>query len=365
MTDPGTDPATDPLWRPPVGDGGPAVACVGETMVSFIPSDGTALDTTENIRLDIAGAESNVAMYLAGHGLDARWVSRLGDDAFGRRVLHRVRMAGVDVSGVRTDPARPTGLLFKDLAKNGSTRVSYFRHGSAASAMGPSVLDEEVVRTADVWHFTGITPALSATCRDLVEAALGGERPAVSFDVNLRPTLWSEAPGALLRRLAQAADIVFVGLDEAQALWGDELRDPSDVRALLPLPRIVVVKDGARPATAFFGESSVCVPALAVHVIEPIGAGDAFAAGFLAGLLRGEPAERCLRMGHLTAASALSVTGDHGPPPDAAEMSRLLGLSAQAWSVGREAVRPPGPGVNAAVLGGSAGPGGLGREERD
>lgn len=331
-----TDTGTDPLWRPPVRDGGPTIACVGETMVSFIPSDGTSLDTTENVGLDIAGAESNVAMYLADHGIDARWVSRLGDDAFGRRVLHHMGTAGVDVSGVRTDPARPTGLLFKDPAKNGSTRVSYYRQGSAASAMGPNVLDEEVMRTADVWHFTGITPALSATCRDLVEAALGGDWPAVvSFDVNHRPALWREAAGTLLRRLAQAADIVFVGLDEAQALWGDELREPSDVRALLPLPRIVVVKDGARAATAFSGESSACVPALAVHVIEPVGAGDAFAAGFLAGLLRGESAERCLRMGHVTAASALSVTGDHGPLPDEAELVRLLGVPAAAWSATR------------------------------
>ena len=88
-------------------------------------------------------------------------------------------------------------------------------------------------------------------------------------------------------------------------------------------------------ATAFFGESCVCVPALAVHVIEPVGAGDAFAAGFLAGLLRGESAERCLRVGHVTAASALSVTGDHGPLPDEAEIGRLLGVSAEVWSATR------------------------------
>jgi 2-dehydro-3-deoxygluconokinase len=300
-------------------------------MVSFIPHDGAALDATESVGLDIAGAESNVAMYLADHGIDARLVSRLGDDAFGRRARSRVRASGVNVDGVRTDPARPTGLLFKDPVASGSTVVSYYRRGSAASAMGPDVLEEEVMRTADLWHFTGITPALSVTCRELVEAALGRHRPAVSFDVNYRPALWSQAPAALLRRLAQAADIVFVGLDEAQALWGEDLRDPGDVRALLPRPRVLVVKDGARAATAFFGASRACVPALAVRVIEPVGAGDAFAAGFLAGLLRGEPAQRCLRLGHVTAACALSVTGDHGPLPDEAEVARLVGASAQAW----------------------------------
>src|SRR6202000_1041703 len=175
----------------------------------------------------------------------------------------RVRAAGVDASGVRTDPGRPTGLLFKDRLGGGATRVSYYRDGSAA----PAVRAEEVMRTADVCHFSGITPALSAPCRDLAQAALGGDRPAVSFDVNYRPAVWAEAPGGLLARLAQAGDIVFVGLDEAQALWGDQLREPGDVRALLPRPRIVVVKDGARAATAFFGESRACVPALAVQVV--------------------------------------------------------------------------------------------------
>jgi 2-dehydro-3-deoxygluconokinase len=286
---------------------------LGETMVSFIPADGAALDDAGSVALEVAGAESNVAMYLADHGIDARWVSRLGDDAFGRRVLRHVRAAGVDVSGVRTDPARPTGLLFKDPAQNGSTRVSYYRHGSAASAMGPDVLDDEAMRTADLWHLTGITPALSASCHDLVRAALSGDRPTVSFDVNYRPALWHEAPGELLREFAQAAGIVFVGLDEARALWGDNLHDHNDVRSLLPAPRILVVKDGPRSATAFHGDASTQVPSLAVDVVEPVGAGDAFAAGFLAGLLRGEPMERCLRLGHVTAASALSVIGDHGP----------------------------------------------------
>jgi 2-dehydro-3-deoxygluconokinase len=309
-------------------------------MVSFIPSGGAALDAAERVDLDVAGAESNVAMYLADHGVDARWISRLGDDAFGRRVLDRVGACGVDVSGVSIDPVRPTGLLFKDpgAAVGGGTAVTYRRAGSAASAMGPDALDLEAARTADVWHLTGITPALSESCLALVESALrgGADRPAVSFDVNFRPAVWrgheSAAPAELLRRLAQAADIVFVGLDEAQVLWGAHSVDAQGVRALLPEPRILVVKDGAVAATAFFGNSSVVVPALSVDVVEPVGAGDAFAAGFLAALLRGRSAEHCLRSGHLTAAAALSVTGDHGPLPPADVRTEMLDAPSEAWA---------------------------------
>jgi 2-dehydro-3-deoxygluconokinase len=188
-----------------------------------------------------------------------------------------------------------------------------------------------------VWHLTGITPALSEDCFALVESALHGitDRPAVSFDVNFRPAVWrghKSDPADLLRRLAQAADIVFVGLDEAQTLWGARSARAQDVRAsILPEPRILVVKDGATAATVFFGDGSVVVPALPVDVVEPVGAGDAFAAGFLAALLRGRSAGHCLRSGHLTAAAALSVTGDHGPlpPPDA--FAKLLDAPSEAW----------------------------------
>ena len=332
----------DELWRPRPRAGGHAVACIGETMVSFVPADGAVLDTATSVELDVAGAESNVAMYLADHDVEARWISRLGDDAFGRRVLDRVRASGVDVSGVRTDPQRPTGLLFKDPGPPGAgTAVTYRRQGSAASAMGPDVLRDEAARTAGVWHLTGITPALSEECLALAESALGvrrgpernsEDRPAVSFDVNYRPAVWrGREPGDLLHRLAQAADIVFVGLDEAQALWGGRLADAQDVRTLLPGPRILVVKDGATAATAFHGQARVVEPARQVDVVEPVGAGDAFAAGFLAALLQGRPAGQCLRSGHLTAAAALRVTGDHGPLPAPEAFAELLIAPPDTW----------------------------------
>ena len=215
------------------------------------------------------------------------------------------------------------------------TRVHYYRGNSAASALGPDVLDDERLRSASVVHLTGVTPALSPSCRSLVVAALAtppAERPyAISFDVNHRPALWPPGTAApVLRDLADRADITFVGLDEAQELWDADL-EPADVRKLLPHPRLLVVKDGGHAATAFGDEGAWTVPALRTDVVEPVGAGDAFAAGFLTGLLRGGGMERALRLGHITAASALKVTGDHGPLPDAARIKRLLDLPAHEW----------------------------------
>jgi 2-dehydro-3-deoxygluconokinase len=312
--------------------GGPVV-CVGETMAAMAPEPVAALDSADLLRLDVAGAESNVAMYLADHGVPARWVSALGDDPFGRRVKDRVATFGVDVTGVRTDPARPTGLLIKDPGTT-TTRIHYYRRGSAASALGPEVLDDKAFRDAALVHLTGITPALSASCRALVERALAADRPyEVSFDVNYRPGLWAgESAGGVLLPLADRADTVFVGLDEAQALWGDDLTDAAAVRTLLPGPETLVVKDGSRAATAFVGPTSYTVPALRVAVVEPVGAGDAFAAGFLAGRRRYEDPVRALRLGHLTAMSALRVSADHGPLPAAGTMAELLGASEGEWA---------------------------------
>ena len=317
-------------WRPPRGP----VVCLGETMAAMAPAPSDSLDDTESLRLSVAGAESNVAMYLADLGLPVSWLSALGDDALGRRVRAAVARAGVDVSGVRTDPARPTGLLLKEPGAAG-TRVHYYRRGSAASALGPDVLDDERFGGAALLHLTGVTPALSPSCRALVERALrtppARRTHAVSFDVNHRPALWPpDTAAAVLRDLADRADIAFVGLDEAQDLWGAGLT-ATDVRRLLSGPRVLVVKDGGRSATAFTGQGACTVPALATEVVEPVGAGDAFAAGFLAGLWRGTDLTRALRLGHITAASALKVVGDHGPLPDEDTVGAMLSLTEQDW----------------------------------
>ncbi|WP_329125892.1 sugar kinase [Streptomyces sp. NBC_01465] len=313
------------------------VTCIGETMAALVPDPVAPLEGADQLSVRIAGAESNVAVYLADHGVPVRWVSALGDDPFGRRIRAEVAAFGVDITGVRTDPHRPTGLLVKNPGPEG-TRVHYYRKGSAASALGPDLLDDEAVRTAGLVHLSGITPALSPDCLALVTALL---RPApaarpcpVSLDVNYRPALWSDAEtaAAVLHDLANRADITFVGLDEAQALWGSDLSDASDVRSLLPGPRILVVKDGGREATAFVGRGVHTEPAPKVDVVEPVGAGDAFAAGFLAGLIRGEEPVRALRLGHLTAGAALRVTGDHGPLPDADRIVELLDAPTAQWA---------------------------------
>ncbi|WP_104476675.1 sugar kinase [Actinokineospora auranticolor] len=305
---------------------------MGESMVLFVPGEpGPAHEVTTWTRT-VGGAESNVACTLARLGVPSAWVSALGDDPFGHAVVAAVAGAGVDVSGVRFDAVRPTGLYIKESDAAGSP-VRYYRRGSAASAMGPDVLDRVDLTGVRVVHVSGITAGLSESCRALLWALLDLPRDgfAVSFDLNWRPALWAEQDRGVLRDLARRADIVLVGADEAETVWG--VGTPAGIRELLPEPSTVVVKQGADGATLLeLGAEPVFEPALRVEVVEPVGAGDAFAAGFLAATLAGAAPSRRLREGHLRAATVLCTHHDVAEPLPVEVASALLDADPGEWS---------------------------------
>jgi 2-dehydro-3-deoxygluconokinase len=311
----------------------PEVVTLGESMVVLSPAVGEPLEQAGRLAVTVGGAESNVAVALAGLGHRAAWVSRVGDDPFGRFVVHRIGSAGVDVDLVEVDPTAPTGVYLKDPGLD--TDVYYYRAGSAASRLTPAALGERRLVGTRLLHLSGISPVLSRSCHALVERAVAA-RPLggalVSFDVNHRSRLWpAQRAAPVLHRIADRADVVFVGLDEASRLWGAV--DPMAVRRLLPGPDLVVVKDAAVGATALprAGEPTF-VPAPRVAVLEPIGAGDAFAAGFLSALLRGLDVRIGLRLGHLTAARTLAVAGDTAPPADRRSLDGLAALPPADWA---------------------------------
>ncbi|MFF4798378.1 sugar kinase [Streptomyces sp. NPDC001351] len=377
-------------------------------MVTFLPSRPGRLADVPSFDRAIGGAESNVACTLAAAGHSARWVSRVGADGFGDHLVEAIGAYGVDVTAVRRDAARPTGIYFRTAGDRSTDahEVAYYRAGSAASAMTVGNTDLDAVYAGRVLHLSGITAALSQGCLGLMRelTAPRAGRPLISFDVNHRPGLWPDAHGAgVLLELARGADVVFVGEDEAEEAWGVR-GGPEAVRAVLPEPGVLVVKQGGVGATAFVSaagsrgpiaptrRSRTChspaplnptgghavplaasrnsaepagsraaraapdpkkggtrpapvsdtsprpaptpgtfVPALSVDVVATVGAGDAFAAGFLSATLRGLTAGTCLRHGHLTAAAALTAPGDLAPPPTRHHADRLAALDDDAW----------------------------------
>ncbi|MGM7679626.1 sugar kinase [Microbacterium sp. A94] len=291
----------------------PEIVCVGETMALITPVD-AALSHAHEASIGLAGAESNVAAGLVAAGRRAAWASRLGADPLGARIGSELERRGIDL-WIENDPDAPTGVMFKDPGAEGSA-VYYYRRGSAASAMMPGFLSAERLAGIRFVHTTGITPALSETCRQMVDQLFIDARAAgarVSFDVNDRRALWSmEDAAATLARLANAADITFVGRDEAERIWGTATT--AEIRAYLPGCAVLIVKDGDIGATAFDGDADpVFVAAPTVDVVEPVGAGDAFAAGFLAATVEGLPLTECLQAGHIAAERVLTIAADMPP----------------------------------------------------
>ncbi|MFI5470574.1 sugar kinase [Streptomyces cacaoi] len=322
--------ATGPCNAPDAVD----VVALGESMVTFLPSRPGRLADVPSFDRGIGGAESNVACALAAAGHAVRWVSRVGADGFGDHLVETIGSYGVDVTSVRRDPHRPTGVYFRTAGDRATDahEVAYYRAGSAASAMSVDTVGLDAVRAGRVLHLTGITAALSADClgllRELTVPRPG--RPLVSFDVNHRPRLWTDgnSPRVLLE-LARGADLVFVGEDEAAEVWG--LDGVDAVRTAFPDPEVLVVKQGALGATVFDRGRALHVPAPRVDVVAAVGAGDAFAAGFLSATLRGLPVRDRLRHGHLMAAAALTVPGDLAVPPSRDHADRLAALDDAAW----------------------------------
>ena len=270
-------------------------------------------------------------MSRAGSPTSGRALS-VGSDPFGERIREFLSGRGVDVGGVVVDETRSTGVYFKEHI-DGRSEVYYYRAGSAASAMSRKDAARLALGQRRLCHVSGVTAALSPGCDDLLQRIVlerDGDECPVSFDVNYRARLWDVATAApRLLELARAADIVIVGRDEADLLWSTG--DAEGARRLLPDVPQLIVKDAEIGATQFSEEGAVFVPALSVEVVEPVGAGDAFAAGYLSGWLDGWSVERSLRLGHLMAAFTLQHVSDLPELPVATELAELSTLDESSW----------------------------------
>jgi 2-dehydro-3-deoxygluconokinase len=296
----------------------------GEAM-GLLGADGIGpLEYARSFSYGIGGAESNVAIGVARLGGPATWLGRVGPDATGDLVERRLRAEEVVTLAIRDDAF--TGLMVKFRRSGEYLHVDYHRAGSAGSRISPSDIPADLAG-ASVLHITGITPALSDSARAAVFHAVETARAlgvVVSFDVNYRAKLWSRFDAApVLRDLVSRADLVFAGPDEAALFVTAE----SVLDGLAALgPSEVVVKDGPRGCTALIGDSRLTVPAVPVRVVDPVGAGDAFVAGYLVERLAGAPPPDRLRTAVAAGAFAVTVPGDcEGLPrrPDLAALTAV------------------------------------------
>lgn len=304
------------------------VVTFGEVMGLMVAHPGDPLRHAHDFRRGIAGAEATVAIGLARLGYRTGWFGRLGDDPFGHAALEVLRASGVDISRVEFDADAPTGLLVRDAHAVRRISVQYYRAGSAASLMRPADLDPTYIAGARLLHVTGITPALSQSCLDTVRAAIEMAHEhgvVVSFDPNLRLRLWSaERAAAVLGELVVGTDIVLTSDEEAFVMTGQDDRESAAKWLLDNGSKVVVVKAGAAGAWATDGAGQWAVPAFPATVVDPVGAGDAFDAGFLSGWLDGVSVPGCLARGAAAGSLAVQSLGDIDGLPYPAELSAVL-----------------------------------------
>ena len=302
------------------------VVTLGEALVALVADEGHPLSAPGSFTPFVAGAEANVAMGMARLGRHVSFIGRVGADGLGQMVRNGLRAEGVDVQWLSDDADAPTGALARDRRTFPPPEVVYLRRGSAASRLSPDdvIAAGEAIAGARWLHLTGITPALSETCRAAVHSALqfaraGGVR--VSLDVNLRRRLWSEQEAApVLRDLAERCDLVIAGEDEATLLCGSPEASVLAERFGVE----VVVKLGARGAVASRDGELAHDAGIAVTAVDVVGAGDAFTAGYLDALLDGAEVGESLRRANACGAVAVAAVGDATGLPTRAELERVL-----------------------------------------
>ncbi len=292
---------------------------LGETMVRLSPPGFQRIAQTQSFDFQIGGAESNTAINLAWLGFKTAWLSRMPDNALGRKVVSLIASHGVDTRGVRFVPGERVGVYFIELATPPRpNRVIYDRAGSAASRMATADVDFDRIAQARWLHMTGITPALSESCRAMTADVFRFARArglTISFDVNYRSLLWSaQEAGCALEPLMSLCHYVFVAHRDAVALFGapEAPRQAAEVLRRRFGCGVLVMTLGEAGAIAQTESQQIEVSQSfkVSQVVDRIGAGDAFDAGFMAAQRWGLSLEASLHYGNAMSALKLTIPGD-------------------------------------------------------
>ena len=303
------------------------VVTLGEAMVLLAADESGPLEAAQHFSKRTAGAETNVAVGLARLGLRVGWQSRLGSDSMARFLLAEFRQEGIDCSHVVCDAAQRTGFMFKGRRDDGGDPpIEYHRRGSAASRLQPDEVDAAWLSGARHLHLTGVFPALAANTLAACHRAIDVMRAAgrtISFDTNLRPTLWRtpELMRHWINHLAEQADWVLPGLEEGRFLTGEQTPEAICAWYRQRGATRVVVKLGPDGAFHDGPQGSGYVPAFPVkEVIDTVGAGDGFAVGVISALLEGRDVPAAVRRGAWIGARAVQVLGDTEGLPTRAQL---------------------------------------------
>ena len=305
---------------------------VGEPMGLFIAQEEGKLSDVSGYSMAVAGAEFNVAVGLARLNLPVTYLTRLGEDPFGQKIVRTLQRNGIGSEFVSFSKERSTGFMLKSKVSTGDPKIFYFRKGSAASTLSKEDVDRMDFSGYGFVHLTGIFPALSESTKEASFYLIKKAREhglTVSFDPNLRPQLWpdTETMVQTLNEFAALSDYVLPGEAEGELLCGD--RDPRKIGQfyLERGAKAVVTKMGSRGAYLMTEQDQELVPGFSIEkVVDTVGAGDGFEAGILIALMEGKNLYEAVRRANAVGAIQVTSIGDNDGLPSRAQLAGFMGL---------------------------------------
>lgn len=314
----------------------PDVVTIGETCVVFVARDIGRMRYCRDFSIRPGGAEATVAVGLQRLGISAGWISALGDDELGHFVRNFIAAEQVDVSQVIVIPGKSTGIFIRERLPKGNAKHYYYRKGSAFSCFTKEKISAEYISKAKYLHVTGISPALSPECDDMIWHSVQVAKKAgvtVCFDPNVRLNLWNKDDAVrCLDRLFKAADIVLPGLEDMQMLFGDKTIDEACYRLISMGCNKFVLKNANKDVIAYENGRMTSFPVVNIEdPIDVMGAGDAFAAGFISALFRDETFCDSVKFAIAVAGISIQMPGNIESLPTRLEVQEVM-LGTKKWN---------------------------------
>ncbi|GGB45813.1 2-dehydro-3-deoxygluconokinase [Lentibacillus populi] len=306
------------------------VITIGEAMIVLDPATTGPMRFVNGFERKIGGAELNFAIGCARLGLNAGWISRLGNDEFGKHIRNFARGEGIDISQLKLADGYPTSLNFKEIMESGDVRTYYYRDKSPTLTLTPDELDEAYFEQAKILHITGIYPAIDPRNRPVFKKSIELAKKhglKISFDPNIRLKLWSkEEAREVLSDILLDVDILLAGDEEMEIILGEK-----DPRVIIEKAKelgisLIAVKLGSKGSVGYFnGELIESPPVKPSKVVDKVGAGDGFDVGVIYGYLNGWPLKKTMKFANTIGSMVVSIKGDNEGLPDLEDVQIQLG----------------------------------------
>jgi 2-dehydro-3-deoxygluconokinase len=304
------------------------VLTIGDALITMNPMTTGPMRYVTEFERKIGGAELNFAIGIARLGLSSKWIGRLGKDEFGKVIYNFSRGEGIDVTDVKLVEGLPTSLNFKEIRDDGSGKTFYYRSNSPILTLEPTDITDEMFEKVDLIHLTGVYLSIDKKNRFIVNKIMEMARKyniTISFDPNIRLKLWSiEEAREVYKEILPSVDILLTGLDEIRLITEKDSQDDLSALAHEYNIRDLVIKDGGNGSMLYRDGEWTKEKAFDIKVIDTVGAGDGFDAGYVFGFLNNYNPKELLRFANGVGALVTTVSGDNEGLPYLEEVKAFI-----------------------------------------